>query len=288
VIAPRWERSRQYQDYFKSAFLGPDYDPMAIPDPASPNFQVDDLTLPKSLAPSAVENRRSFLNVIDARYRDAVKSAEHDKMDAFRQKAWEMILTPGVRDAFDLSRESDKTKDSYGRDSVGQSLLLARRLVEAGSRFVTAAGYHSNSWDTHTDNDKGHRDKLTPPLDRSLSALIDDLVQRGLYESTIVIAMGEFGRTPYVNPGLGRDHWPICWSLALGGGGLKTGTVVGKSDERGAQCVERQVSLGDIFATVYKAMGIRWDKEYITPVGRPIKIANSLKDATGEPIKELV
>jgi hypothetical protein len=288
VIVPRWERNRQYQDYFKSAFLGPDYDPMTIPDPAAPDFQVDDLSLPKSLAPAAVENRRSFLNVVDQLYRDNVKSAEHQKMDAFRQKAWEMILRPGVRDAFDLSKESEKTKEKYGKDSVGQSLLLARRLVEAGTRFVTAAGYHGNSWDTHSDNDKGHRDKLTPPLDRSLSALIDDLVERGLYDSTIVIAMGEFGRTPYVNPALGRDHWPICWSLALGGGGLRTGQAVGKSDERGGQCVERQVSLGDVFATVYKAMGIQWDKEYMTPVGRPIKIANSLNDTTGEPIKELV
>ena len=288
VIAPRWERNRQYQDSFKSAFLGPDYDPMTIPDPSLANFQVDDLTLPKSLAPAAVENRRSFLDVIDRYYRDSVKSAEHAKMDAFRQKAWQMILTPGVREAFDLSKESDKTKDAYGRDTVGQSLLMARRLVEAGTRFVTAAGYHGNSWDTHSDNDKTHRDKLTPPLDRSLSALIDDLVERGLYDSTIVITMGEFGRTPHVNPNLGRDHWPICWSLALGGGGLRTGLTVGKSDERGGQCIERQVSLGDVFATIYKAMGIQWDKEYMTPVGRPIKIANSLKDATGEPIKELV
>ena len=137
---------------------------MTIGDPASQNFKVDDLTLPKSVAPAAVENRRSFLNVIDRYYRDSIKSAEHAKMDAFRQKALEMILTPGVREAFDLSKESDKTKDAYGRDSVGQSLLLARRLVEAGTRFVTAAGYHGNSWDTHSDNDKTHRDRLTPPL----------------------------------------------------------------------------------------------------------------------------
>jgi hypothetical protein len=288
VIVPRWERSRQYQDYFKSAFLGPDYDPMTIPDPSAANFQVEDLRLPKSLAPEAVENRRSFLNIIDRHYRETVKSVEHSNMDAFSQKAWEMILTPGVRDAFDLSKESEKTKETYGKDSVGQSLLLARRLVEAGTRFITAAGYHGNSWDTHSDNDKGHRDKLTPPLDRSLSALIDDLVQRGLYDSTIILVMGEFGRTPHINPALGRDHWPICWSAALGGGGLRTGQVVGKSDERGAFCVERQVSLGDVFATIYKAMGIEWTKEYMTPVGRPIKIANSLNDATGEPIQELV
>src|SRR5215467_7974984 len=116
VIAPRWERNRQYQDSFKSAFLGPDFDPMTIPDPAAQNFQVDDLTLPKSLAPAAVENRKPFLDVIDRYYRSSLKSVEHAKMDAFRQKAWEMILTPGVRDAFDLSKESDKTKDAYGRD----------------------------------------------------------------------------------------------------------------------------------------------------------------------------
>jgi hypothetical protein len=288
VIVPRWERSRQYQDYFGSAFLGPDYAAMAIPDPSSPKFEVADLSLPKSLSAQVVENRQTFRKVVDRYYRASVKSVEHSNMDAFTGKAWEMILTPGVRDAFDLMKESDKTKETYGKDSVGQSLLLARRLVEAGSRFVTAAGYHGNSWDTHSNNDRGHRDKLTPPLDRSLSALIDDLVERGLYDSTIVIAMGEFGRTPYVNPDLGRDHWPICWSIALGGGGIRAGQVVGKSDERGAYCVERQVSLGDIFATVYKAMGIQWDKEYMTPVGRPIKIANSLNDATGEPIKELV
>ena len=288
VIAPRWESGRQYQDYFRSAFLGPDYDPMLIPDPSKENFEVADLSLPKSLSEAAVENRRSFLDVVDRAYRAKVESAEHAKMDAFTQKAWEMLLTPGVRDAFDLSQESEKTRDAYGRDSVGQSLLLARRLVEAGTRFVTAAGYHGNSWDTHSDNDKGHRDRLTPPLDHSLSALIDDLVARGLYDETIVIAMGEFGRTPDVNPNLGRDHWPQCWSLALGGGGLKTGLVVGASDERAANVVERKTSIGDLFATVYAAMGIDWTAEYMTPIGRPIKIANSFEDSTGEPIRELL
>jgi hypothetical protein len=287
VIAPRWESGRQYQEYFRSAFLGPDYDPMLIPDPSRENFEVTDLSLPKSLSRAAVENRRSFLDVVDRGYRARVASAEHGSMDSFTQKAWEMLLTPGVRDAFDLSKESDKTKDAYGRDSVGQSLLLARRLVEAGTRFVTAAGFHSNSWDTHSDNDKGHRDKLTPPLDRGLSVLIDDLVARGLYEETIVIAMGEFGRTPEINPALGRDHWPQCWSLALGGGGLKTGLVVGASDERAANVVARKTSIGDLFATVYKAMGIDWHKEYMTPIGRPIKIANSFDDSTGDPVAEL-
>jgi uncharacterized protein (DUF1501 family) len=288
VIAPRWESGRQYQDYFRSAFLGPDYDPMLIPDPAKGDFSVADMSLPKSLSEAAVDNRRAFREVIDRQYRARVESAEHAKLDSFQKKAWEMLLAPGVRNAFDLSKESEKTRDSYGRDSVGQSLLLARRLVEAGTRFVTAAGYHSNSWDTHSDNDKGHRDRLTPPLDRGMSALIDDLVARGLYDETIVIAMGEFGRTPGINAGLGRDHWPRCWSLALGGGGLKTGLVVGKSDDQAANVVDRKTSIGDLFATVYKMMGIDWTAEYMTPIGRPIKIANSFEDTTGEPVRELV
>jgi len=209
-------------------------------------------------------------------------------MDAFTAQAWKMILTPAVRDAFDLSKESDQMKERYGKDSIGQSCLLARRLVEAGSRFVTAAGYHSTSWDTHSDNDKGHRDRLAPPLDRTLTALVDDLEERGLLESTLVIAMGEFGRTPMINAALGRDHWPNCWSLALSGGGIKTGQVVGASDERGANVTDRVVSMGDLYATIYQAMGIDWKREYMSPIGRPIKIANSLDDRTGAPVKELL
>ena len=288
VIVPRWESRRLYEDYFRSAFLGPDYDPMRIPDPSREDFEVADLSLPKSLAPASMAERHEFLNVIDRIYRQKVESVEHAKMDAFTEKAWEMILTPGVRDAFDMSKESDKTKDAYGRDTVGQSLLLARRLVEAGSRFITAAGYHGNSWDTHSKNDIGHRDRLAPPLDRSLSALLDDLEQRGLYESTVVVAMGEFGRTPDHNPNLGRDHWPNCWSLVLGGGGIQGGRVVGASDEHGAYVADRRVSIGDLYATVYKALGIDWHKEYMTPIGRPVKIANSINDTTGEPVSELL
>ncbi|MBM3765916.1 MAG: DUF1501 domain-containing protein [Acidobacteria bacterium] len=287
AIVPKWESGRQYEEYFRSAFLGADYDPMLIPDPSKGKFEVADMGLPKSVTPAAIDSRQAFRQVIEREYRARVESAEHAKLDTFQKKALEMLLTPSVRDAFDLSKETDRTRDSYGRDSVGQSLLLARRLVEAGTRFVTAAGYHGSSWDTHTDNDRLHRDRLTPPLDRGLSALIDDLVARGLYDETMIVVMGEFGRTPHINAGLGRDHWPKCWSLALGGGGLRTGITVGKSDERAANVVERKTSIGDLFATVYKAMGINWTAEYMTPIGRPIKIANSFEDTTGEPIREL-
>ena len=288
VLSPRWENSRQYEEYFRAAFLGSDYDPMCISDPSRKDFSVADLSLPKSVSQQAVESRQEFLKVVDRRYRNLTTAAEHANMDHFSAQAWQMLLTPTVRNAFDLSKESEKTRDRYGRDSVGQSALLARRLVEAGTRFVTAAGYHANSWDTHSANDSGHRDRLAPPLDRTLSALLEDLDERGLLDSTVVLAMGEFGRTPELNPALGRDHWPNCWSLVLGGGGIRGGQVVGASDERGFNPVGRPVSMGDVFATIYKAFGIDWQKEYASPAGRPIKIANALDDRTGEPLKELL
>ena len=288
VLVPKWDRSRQYEEYFRAAFLGGDYDPMCIPDPSKPGFEVTDLSLPKSVSQAAVESRSAFLKAVDRRYRELNDTADHTNMDAFTAQAWKMILTPAVRDAFDLSKESEQMKERYGKDSIGQSCLLARRLVEAGSRFVTAAGYHGTSWDTHSDNDKGHRDRLAPPLDRTLTALVEDLEERGLLESTLVIAMGEFGRTPNINANLGRDHWPNCWSLALAGGGIKTGQVIGVSDERGANVIDRVVTMGDLYATIYQALGIDWKKEYMSPIGRPVKIANSLDDKTGSPVKELL
>ena len=288
ALLPRWEGDRQYEEYFRSAFLGADYDPMCIPDPSKKDFRVSDLSLPKSVSEKAVESRHEFLKVVDRRYRSLMSSAEHANMDHFSAQAWQMLLTPAVRDAFDLSKEPEKLRDRYGRDSVGQSALLARRLVEAGTRFVTTAGFHANSWDTHSANDQGHRDRLAPPLDRTLSVLLEDLEERGLLDSTVVLAMGEFGRTPELNPALGRDHWPNCWSLALGGGGIRGGQVVGASDERGFDPVGRPVSMGDIYATIFKAFGIDWEKEYMSPAGRPVKIANALDDRTGEPLKELV
>ena len=288
VLVPQWEKNRQYEEYFRSGFLGPNVDPMAIPDPSKAGFQVADLSLPKSVSGQTVESRQSFLKVVDSHYRAAYKGAEHANMDGFTAEAWKMLLNPAVQNAFDLSKEPEKLKEAYGKDAFGQSALLARRLVESGSRFVTAAGFHSNSWDTHAKNDEGHRDRLCPVLDRTLAALLDDLESHGLLGSTVVLAMGEFGRTPFVNPDLGRDHWPTSWSLALGGGGIRGGQVVGSTDETGAKLTSSATSIGDVFATIYKAFGIDWTKEYDTPIGRPIKIANSLDDQTGAPIAELL
>ncbi len=288
VLVPKFANKPHYQDYFRAAFLEPEFDPMSVPDPSHEDFELADLSLPKSLAPAAISERLEFRQIVDRSYRQRSESLEHAKLDAFTQKAWEMLLAPEVRRAFDLSKEPEKLKDDYGRDSVGQSLLLARRLVESGVRFVTAAGYHSSNWDTHYFNDDGHRDRLCPPLDRGLSALLDDLVARGLHESTVVVVMGEFGRTPGYNASGGRDHWPRCWSLLLGGGGIQCGRVVGASDVIGGEIADRRVTVGDLFATVYKAFGIDWTKEYMTPIGRPIKIANSIDDTTGAPVDELL
>ena len=288
VVSPQWDKERQYEKYFEAAFLGPEFNPMFVPDPNQQDFEVADLSLPKSITPERLEDRRGFLNIWNRFYQQKVKVAEYSNLDTFRQQALNMILSPEVRDAFDLSKESEKIKDAYGRTSFGQSVLLARRLVEAGSRFVTAAGFPFNAWDSHVSNDKAHREKLMPPLDQALSTLLEDLEQRGLLQSTVVIVMGEFGRTPHLNPRLGRDHWPECWSLVLAGGGIRGGQIVGASDERGAYVAERMVSMGDVFATIYKAFGIDWEKEFMHPIGRPVKIANSIDDKTGVPIQELI
>jgi hypothetical protein len=289
ILTPQWESDRQYEEYFKSAFLGAEYDPLVVPDPNSKDFKLPDLSLPKSITPERLQDRRAFLELVDRRYRERTETAAKGDGDTFARQAQNMILSPAVRDAFDLSKEPEKLKDAYGRHGFGQSVLLARRLVEAGSRFVTAAGYRFNAWDTHGDNDRRHRDDLVPVLDQALATLLEDLQQRGLLETTCVLAMGEFGRTPHHNPDAGRDHWSHCWSMALGGGGIRGGQVIGASDERGAYLAAgRRVTIGDLFATVYKAFGIDWHKEYMHPIGRPVKIANSEDDHTGEPITELI
>jgi len=284
----------RYEDIFKAQFLGAEQDPLVLPDPSSQDFKLPDLSLPESVTLESMESRRSFLKLVDRLYREKVETVEHTKMDNFRQQAWNMILSPAVREAFDLSKESEKSRDAYGRSRFGQSALLARRLVEAGCRFVTVPDWNrketGRDWDTHGTNDEQHQDVLVPVLDQVLATLLEDLQQRGLLESTLVIAMGEFGRTvdPIVRKGQGRDHWCHCWSMVLGGGGVRGGQVVGASDDRGAYPAGRKVSIGDLYATIYRAMGIDWTKEYMHPIGRPLKIANSIHDETGVPVAGLV
>lgn len=272
--------------HFGSAFLGPEYEPLQIPKPEEGDFRLPDLSLPEDIPMERIEDRRSFQEVVTRLYRRKRPLAEMDSLDKYSAQALEMILSPEVKRAFDLSQESDGTRDTYGRNGFGQSFLLSRRLVEAGCRFVTATG--GFDWDTHSNHDESIRDEGMPPFDQSLAALMEDLDQRGLLESTIVAVMGEFGRTTHFNPDGGRDHWPGCWSMAIGGGGIKGGQVVGASDEKGAYIADRLISIGDLHATIYKAMGIDWTKEIMSPLGRPVKLANALDDQTGVPIHELI
>ena len=226
--------------FYGAASLGAKYDPLVAPDPNQEDFNLVDLTLPKGITLERLESRRAFREVVLQRYREKERIADLSSRDSFRSEALKMILSSQMKAAFNLSQESAKTKDAYGRHTFGQSVLLARRLVEAGSRFVTAAGYNSDSgWDTHGkgsggENDPKLRSLLCPTFDQAFSALLEDLDQRGLLQSTLVIAMGEFGRTPELNRINGRDHWPFCWSLVIGGGGIQGGQVIGASDERGA------------------------------------------------------
>ncbi len=285
------------EEYFKGKFIGAQYDPMIIPGPrtnpateidAEHDYRVPDLSLPKSLTDERIENRRRFLELVDEHYREHSDHAEFNNIDTFTDQAWNMVLSSKVREAFDLESEPEKMHDDYGRYPFGQSVLIARRLVEAGCRFVTAAGYRTQAWDSHGQNDVHHRDYLCPTLDQTLPTLLDDLEDRGLLESTLVVVTGEFGRTPEKNPYEGRDHWPGCWSTVLAGGGINGGQVIGSTDEQGAFVADRPISVGDLHATIYKAMGIDWTKEYMHPVGRPIKIANNTDDETGVPIPEIV
>src|SRR5262249_25375604 len=277
-----------YADAYNAAFIGSDYNPMIVPDPSQPDFHIPDLRLPKSVTADHIEHRKSFLKVVDRQFREKEEQAEFGTMDTLSRQALRMLLSPKVEKAFDLSKEPDKLREAYGRNRVGQSVLLARRLIESGCRFVSASGYRQGQWDTHGNNEQSLRKDLAPLLDRTLSVLLEDLDARGLLETTVVLAMGEFGRTPTINPQAGRDHWPDCWSLLVGGGGIAGGHVIGASDKRGAYVADRMVSMGDLYATIYKAFGIDWTKTYMTPIGRPIYIANALGDKQGEPIKELV
>jgi hypothetical protein len=277
-----------YADAYNAAFIGANYNPMIVPDPSQENFHIPDLRLPKTVTAKTIENRRSFLKVVDKEYRTKEELAEFGTMDALSRQALGMLLSPNVEKAFDLSGEPAKLRDAYGRNRVGQSVLLARRLIESGCRFVSASGYKHGQWDTHGKNDEILRKDLAPLLDRTLSVLLTDLEARGLLQTTVVLVMGEFGRTPTMNPAAGRDHWPDCWSLLIGGGGIAGGQVIGASDKKAAYVADRMVSMGDLYATIYKALGIDWTKTYMTPIGRPIYIANALGDQQGKPIKELI
>ena len=255
------------------ACLGPRFDPFVLDDdPNAANFNVRDLALNAGITPERLRQRMELLadfSQITAPI-DAPRSSE---FDAFHRQAAALLQSGKAAAAFDLSQEPQSVRERYGRHSWGQSHLLARRLVEAGTRFVTTVNGPSIIWDTHKDNFNALQNRLVPPMEQAFAALLDDLEERGLLESTLVVWMGEFGRTPKINADAGRDHWPGCYSVLMAGGGIRGGTVLGASDAMGARPAERPVTPADIHATMFAALG--YDPHGITYEsndGRPIRL----------------
>jgi hypothetical protein len=215
------------------------------------------------------------------------RSAEARGLDTFQDRAIRLLTQPVVRRAFDLSLEPESLRQRYGRNTFGQSCLLARRLVEAGVKLVTiysACGgkIPQDAWDTHTDNFRKLKDKLLPSMDQGTSALLDDLRHRGLSDRTLLVWMGEFGRTPKINKQSGRDHWANCYSIWMSGAGVRGGQVHGQSDPIGAYPIHGRVyTPADICATVYDCLGIDYRATVIDPVGRPLRITE------GTPMSDL-
>lgn len=266
-----------------SAYLGSAAAPFVVEsDPSAPNFKVPDLVPPPAIDANRLDDRKGLLSTID-RFR---KSAEIEAnsgvktLTTFQRKAFELISSAATKSAFDINQESVNLRDEYGRHSLGQSCLMARRLVEAGVRCVTID--HTN-WDTHYNNFRVLKNDLLPQLDSGMTTLFRDLDDRGMLESTMVLVMGEFGRTPRVNKTGGRDHWGSLQSVLLSGGGLKVGQVIGKSNSKGEVPSDRPVHPTDVLATLYRHLGIATDQNAVNNAGRPIPILSS-----GRPIDELI
>ncbi|MBI3874920.1 MAG: DUF1501 domain-containing protein [Verrucomicrobia bacterium] len=264
-----------------AAYLGVAYNPFETQgDPNSSDFKVRNLKLPNGITLERLQQRRELLKTFDNLRRDVDASGLIAGMDSFSQKAFELATSPKVQDAFDISRESDKLRDRYGRHTMGQSTLLARRLVESGVRFVTV---DTGGWDTHANNFESLKNSKLPQFDSCYSALIEDLDQRGMLDKTLVLVWGEFGRTPRINKDAGRDHWPNVMTAVLAGGGIKRGIVLGESDARAEFPKERPMTPQDVLSTMYHQLGINQDISYKNEADRPVSILNY-----GAPIPEII
>ena len=252
----------------KSVWLGGRCESFKAGNPNDGNYRVRDLSAPTGITPQTLDRRKSLLAAVD-QLADRVKGSDQiATYDEFSRKAAEMVLSPQAQAAFAIDREETKTRDDYGRSEFGQSVLLARRLVENGVRFVTV---NYGGWDHHGEIFKGLDQKL-PEFDQGYSSLILDLDQRGLLDDTLVLAMGEFGRTPKVNDKAGRDHWGRAGSMLWAGAGVARGRVIGATDKNGAFVTDRPVRPADVAWTVYESLGIDPAKELRTPEGRPVSI----------------
>lgn len=269
-----------------AGFLGSAYQPFQIDkDPNTDDFADSVLSLPDGVSADRLKERESLLGQLDVAAAEPASKGSASSMRTYYEQAFALLQSETVRRSLRIGEESAATRERFGRNKLGQSLLLARRHVESGVPFVTVFDGVRNcqtcNWDSHQDNFPRNKDALLPPADRAFSALIEDLEDRGLLENTLVVAMGEFGRTPRINPGGGRDHWPDCYSVVLAGGGVRGGLLYGSSDRIGAYPDTDPVTPGDLAATLYWSFGIDPRSEMYDLTGRPYRLAE------GEPLKQL-
>jgi hypothetical protein len=262
----------------KSAFLGGRFESFKAGDPSQANYRVQDLQPAGGVTAAQAERRETLLQAVDGLAKRVEGNDQIATYDEFHNRAREMVLSSEARRAFAIEQEPEKLRDRYGRNTAGQSMLLARRLIESGVRFVTV---NYGGWDHHGKIFES-LDKKLPEFDRSVSALIEDLDTRGLLNDTLLVVMGEFGRTPKLNKDAGRDHWGQAGSLLFAGAGVKRGFVLGKTDKHGAFTTQRPVSPPDVAYTILDCVGIDPRKQLRSPDGRPIEILDQ-----GETVKEL-
>ncbi|HLJ11357.1 MAG TPA: DUF1501 domain-containing protein [Planctomycetaceae bacterium] len=272
------------QPGFFGGALGKSYDPLfVLKDPNSADFSIPELALQPDVGVERLSRRKTLQGSIDAHFVERA-SRGSSGMDGFRERAFGLLSSAATQRAFQLAQEPANVRDAYGRNIYGQSVLLARRLIEAGTRVVSIAWAPdaNATWDTHGGNFKRLKEELLPQLDASVSSLLNDLVERGMLDRTLVVVMGEFGRTPKINAVAGRDHWNFCYGLMLAGGGIKPGFVYGASDKTGAHPADKPVTPADIIATIYESLGIPHTLEFRDAVNRPYVLV-----PWGEPLMEM-
>ncbi len=260
------------QPGFFAGFIGRSYDPLIVTrDPNAPDFAVPELSLVGDVSEARLSSRDSLLNSLDQYLQSTPGVGRADQMTRFQRRALDLLTSPDTQQAFRISDEPDAVRDRYGRNIYGQSVLLGRRLLEAGTRLVTVswAPDANATWDTHGGNFTKCRNELLPQLDAACSSLVEDLADRGMLDRTVIAVFGDFGRSPKINGAAGRDHWNWCYSLQLIGGGFQQGLIYGSSDDTGSFPASNPLIPGDIIATIYHALGVPHDGLIYDPQDRP-------------------